>query len=994
MQSVPESSQNQPSLAVGVNLGGADEDQVLRRKIRIRSTVSKLKKSVLQNELESKVQKTTGSKDLLVERVVEMRLAEEANIPVETMDQEAASVSSLNEEEPETSKSFGNLGELSLLFDMMQKQQLASERRFQLQLEEIRCRSQEDRMHLAKFLADTQLQVGRAGSSNSGSSPDAINRKFSRLDKEARDLMVDLNKRCSSLKPLHEVEVILSALTGAMEDLKNFVDSKVDSLQDDGAREAMLRHYKTTQAGFYDEAASAKSYLSKLKTEIEQDKQAGCLPSGISPPVFYGDKMKFPTFWDAFAPLVHENPKVNRFYKMTYLKAAMKGEASGALDSYPTTSENYDIAIEAIKKRFGRNQAIIRSHEKDLLSGGKIDPNVKQLRALLDKMIAKKAILAQHNVEWEQVFVQIMEHQLPSNLEERWIRKLSPLIESDTAPTSKDLIDFLTAELATMEALATNGSFNSKYKSGGSKQQCFVAKQNQRQVKEQNYKPTSAHALIAQGVSKISPVNVCFLCSQQHCISVCPEFLKLSPAQRLNKLISRPGKVCFKCLRGRTAENHPSTFRKCTAKCEIPGCSKPHHKLLHVTEQQPAQERANAIVATICDRTLKSDTADCFSVDNATTILPTALAIVCVGNQTRMVRVGFDSFSQKSFITRRIADEMGMTALCSESLTISGFGGSCINTHMDVVKFNLTPTFDSPQEGIFVQAHVKDGVICSSLEPVYLNTTCYRHLDGLHLSDPVPRGEVDVDVLLGGQYYFDIMSGRVARPEKPGSAPCAIETMFGWILAGPYLAQSACEDDSSKCMLLTTNSLNQHRSAPRLSRLETLVERFWDQDAIGLCSKGDSFTEEERFAVETFNNSVIFNGTLYAVSLPFKDNAPQLISNYQEAYQRLLTTEKGLRKHPLKRQAYSEAINQYVEHGFAIELSVQELEKVKSCSNYFVPHHPIFKSSSTSTKVRIVFDASLKGPNGYSLNDCLLKGPNLLPDITSVLLRFRMPLIA
>ena len=151
-------------------------------------------------------------------------------------------------------------------------------------------------MHLAKFLADTQLQVGRAGSSSSGSSPDAINRKFSRLDKEARDLMVDLNKRCFSLKPLHEVEVILSALTGAMEDLKNFVDSKVDSLQDDGAREAILHHHKTTQAGFYDEAASAKSYLSKLKTGIEQDKQAGCLPSGISPPVFYGDKMKFPAF--------------------------------------------------------------------------------------------------------------------------------------------------------------------------------------------------------------------------------------------------------------------------------------------------------------------------------------------------------------------------------------------------------------------------------------------------------------------------------------------------------------------------------------------------------------------------------------------------------------------------------------------------------------------------------------------------------------------------
>ena len=222
----------------------------------------------------------------------------------------------------------------------------------------------------------------------------------------------------------------------------------------------------------------------------------------------------------------------------------MKGEASGALDSYPTTFENYDIAIEAIKNRFGRNQAIICCHLKDLLSGGKIEPNIKQLGAFLDKMIAKKAIsaLAQNNVEWEQVFVQIIEHQLPSNLEERLIRKLSLLIEFHTAPTYKNLIDFLTAELATMEALATNGSFNAKSKSGGSKQQCLVAKQNQRQVKKQNYKPTSAHVLVARGVSKISPVNVCFLCSQQHCISVCPEFLKLSPAQRLTELISRPEK--------------------------------------------------------------------------------------------------------------------------------------------------------------------------------------------------------------------------------------------------------------------------------------------------------------------------------------------------------------------------------------------------------------------------------------------------------------------
>ena len=72
------------------------------------------------------------------------------------------------------------------------------------------------------------------------------------------------------------------------------------------------------------------------------------------------------------------------------------------------------------------------------------------------------------------------------------------------------------------------------------------------------------------------------------------------------------------------------------------------------------------------------------------------------------------------------------------------------------------------------------------------------------------------------------------------------------------------------------------------------------------------------------------------------------------------------------------------------ELTKEELKAIEDKPRYFVPHHPVFKESSSSTKVRIVFDASAKDPNGNSLNDCLLKGPNLLPDIAAVLLRFRM----
>ena len=61
-----------------------------------------------------------------------------------------------------------------------------------------------------------------------------------------------------------------------------------------------------------------------------------------------------------------------------------------------------------------------------------------------------------------------------------------------------------------------------------------------------------------------------------------------------------------------------------------------------------------------------------------------------------------------------------------------------------------------------------------------------------------------------------------------------------------------------------------------------------------------------------------------------------------------------------------------------------------SHQSYYLPIHGIFKPSSTTTKLRVVFDASAKSSPGISLNDVVLPGPNLCAHLTSVLNRFRM----
>ena len=61
---------------------------------------------------------------------------------------------------------------------------------------------------------------------------------------------------------------------------------------------------------------------------------------------------------------------------------------------------------------------------------------------------------------------------------------------------------------------------------------------------------------------------------------------------------------------------------------------------------------------------------------------------------------------------------------------------------------------------------------------------------------------------------------------------------------------------------------------------------------------------------------------------------------------------------------------------------------------YVMPHRDIYRENSTSTKTRIVYDASSKQKNECSLNDSLFSGENLNPNLVDIILKFRKYQIA
>ena len=63
-------------------------------------------------------------------------------------------------------------------------------------------------------------------------------------------------------------------------------------------------------------------------------------------------------------------------------------------------------------------------------------------------------------------------------------------------------------------------------------------------------------------------------------------------------------------------------------------------------------------------------------------------------------------------------------------------------------------------------------------------------------------------------------------------------------------------------------------------------------------------------------------------------------------------------------------------------------------SSFLLPHHPVFKQTSSSTKFRVVFNGSAPSHLRLSLNDLMYSGPKFQKSLSGLLINFRTHLIA
>ena len=83
---------------------------------------------------------------------------------------------------------------------------------------------------------------------------------------------------------------------------------------------------------------------------------------------FSGNYQEWQGFWDTFQSAVDGNTSFSAIEKeFTYLKSCLTSNAESAIAGLPLTADNYKVAIDILKDRFGKPQLLISNYMDALL---------------------------------------------------------------------------------------------------------------------------------------------------------------------------------------------------------------------------------------------------------------------------------------------------------------------------------------------------------------------------------------------------------------------------------------------------------------------------------------------------------------------------------------------------------------------------------------------------------------------------------------------------
>ena len=660
----------------------------------------------------------------------------------------------------------------------------------------------------------------------------------------------------------------------------------------------------------------------------------------IEVPKFYGNIMAWSTFWNSFESTIGTRKDLDNTQRLHYLRMAIKDEEARKLCYSPTeTPDFYLEVVTELKRRYDRTREVHRALTKNILDLQTPKVTRVDLRKMTDqvrRLISSFKATGHYSID--AFLCSTIYLLLPLKLQTSWDQHTK---KDKGVPSVDSLLTYLQDHAEALPVSTTDKAGEPPPK------------------KAVNSKPSQQPRGNRNPANSVTPTAKpykweCNLCHpEKHPLYICPKWVAFSLSQKLAHIAAKG--LCSNCLAG----GHATTACKSSYRCR--DCSQMHHTSIH--QHSTSTSPVNSTIAT------------CHQVPDA---LMTTAEVLLVGprGQSVKARALIDSGAGLSLLSHKIAQTLGLP-LHPSNLQLTGVQGTNCKPVKYLSELSISPLHNREMKIKCTPAIVQ--VVTATLPPEKVEpVTDMPHLMGLHLADEHYNIPGRIDILLGADLAPKIMTKMVLRTGGDNE-PMAQATEFGWVISGPATRSQPASGSPSASI----HHLQPEEASPPLHQL--LYEFWGGEETPGDEETTLSQTEEQAEQHYELNTVYLPSQSRYQVTLPKKPDSLALGDSKPQAVSRFFSSHRSATKRGLL-EPYQKVVQGYLDLGHAEPVPPSEPPPV--CS-YYLPMHFVTKDSSTTTKLRVVFDGSATTTSGTSLNQSLLVGPTIQPTLSAILLKFR-----
>ncbi|KAL6739264.1 hypothetical protein Aduo_012738 [Ancylostoma duodenale] len=388
-------------------------------------------------------------------------------------------------------------------------------------------------------------------------------------------------------------------------------------------------------------------------------------------PKFRGHLWEWDQFWAIFSTTVHSKG-ISNIEKLTYLLESLQGPAKDAVKDLQITSDNYDLAINLLQRKYGNREAIVARLLQNLQQLHSQSDRISDQAQVLEKLLS---IISQLEQKGEMVNTQHMQRTImgkfSDDIQRTMLRKKHA--SSSDAWTTRELLRQLEEYFHTEEEI----------------QQIKGPKEEtSKKPPPRRFSPKRTRDIPAETVRKYP----CFYCGRgDHSPQICPKYS--SYEQRMELIRQR--NLCRNCgSRDHTVKDCPrGACRRCNEKGHHTSICRKSATLPNPTQpkppeaRHPARHEARPAKKTTTTQNLATIVANKQSVLRTSSSIPKLEGQVdlLVGQariwNTRMqefedVQMILDTGADQSFITTDYAQQLGLENTGQLQLQIRTFGNS------------------------------------------------------------------------------------------------------------------------------------------------------------------------------------------------------------------------------------------------------------------------------------------------------------------------------